>query len=109
MGKNPEYKDWEEKELAANLNRFPERKEKFANHGGEEIERLAVPDQVDDEYLEKIGFPGRYPYTRGVQPTMYRGRLWTMRQYAGFSTGIGIKPPLPVFTGPGNHRSFRSL
>jgi methylmalonyl-CoA mutase N-terminal domain/subunit len=86
MGKNPEYKDWEEKELASSLNRFPERKERFTNHGGEEIARLAVPDQIDNEYIEKIGFPGRYPYTRGVQPTMYRGRLWTMRQYAGFST-----------------------
>jgi methylmalonyl-CoA mutase N-terminal domain/subunit len=85
MGKHPEYKDWEEKELAASLNRFPERKERFTDHGGEEIARLAVPDRIDDEYLEKIGFPGRYPYTRGVQPTMYRGRLWTMRQYAGFS------------------------
>jgi methylmalonyl-CoA mutase N-terminal domain/subunit len=86
MGKQPEYKDWEEKELASSLKRFPERKKKFTNHGGEEITRLAVPDRIDDAYLEKIGFPGRYPYTRGVQPTMYRGRLWTMRQYAGFST-----------------------
>ncbi len=86
MGKNSEYKDWEDKELASSLKRFPERKEKFKNHGGEEISRLAVPDKVDDEYLENTGFPGRYPYTRGVQPTMYRGRLWTMRQYAGFST-----------------------
>ncbi len=86
MGKPPEYKDWQEKELASSLSRFPERKEKFTNHGGEEIDRLAVPDKVDDEYLLDTGFPGRYPYTRGVQPTMYRGRLWTMRQYAGFST-----------------------
>jgi methylmalonyl-CoA mutase N-terminal domain/subunit len=86
MEKHPEHKDWEEKELASSLNRFPERKEKFTNHGGEEIDRLAVPDNVDEEYLENIGFPGLYPYTRGVQPTMYRGRLWTMRQYAGFST-----------------------
>ncbi|UCH80123.1 MAG: hypothetical protein JSW20_10280, partial [Nitrospiraceae bacterium] len=84
--KHQQYKDWEEKELAANLTRFPERKEKFTNHGGEEIDRLAVPDTLDETYLENIGFPGRYPYTRGVQPTMYRGRLWTMRQYAGFST-----------------------
>jgi methylmalonyl-CoA mutase N-terminal domain/subunit len=86
MGKHSEYKDWEEKELTSSLKRFPERKEKFTNHGGEEIRRLAVPNRIDDEYLDKIGFPGRYPYTRGVQPTMYRGRLWTMRQYAGFST-----------------------
>lgn len=86
MAKHPEHKDWEEKELAGSLKRFPERKQKFTNHGGEEIARLSVPEQIDDHYTEKIGFPGRYPYTRGVQPTMYRGRLWTMRQYAGFST-----------------------
>jgi methylmalonyl-CoA mutase N-terminal domain/subunit len=86
MGKHKEYKDWEEKELASSLDRFPERKVKFINHGSEEIDRLAVPDNVDEDYLKNIGFPGRYPYTRGVQPTMYRGRLWTMRQYAGFST-----------------------
>ncbi len=86
MGKHPEYKDWEEKELASSLRRFPERKKKFTNHGGDEIARLAVPDQIDERYLEKIGFSGRFPYTRGVQPTMYRGRFWTMRQYAGFST-----------------------
>ena len=45
-----------------------------------------MPEIIDEEYLENIGFPGTYPFTRGVQPTMYRGRLWTMRQYAGFST-----------------------
>ncbi|MBI5075332.1 MAG: methylmalonyl-CoA mutase family protein [Nitrospirae bacterium] len=85
MAKHPEHIDWEKK-LAESLGRYPERREKFTNHGGEEITRLAVPDSIDDAYLEKIGFPGSYPYTRGVQPTMYRGRLWTMRQYAGFST-----------------------
>jgi methylmalonyl-CoA mutase N-terminal domain/subunit len=85
MEKHPEQTDWEKK-LAESLSRYPERKEKFTNHGGEEITRLALPDSIDDAYLAKIGFPGRYPYTRGVQPTMYRGRLWTMRQYAGFST-----------------------
>ncbi len=83
---NKEYKDWEDNELAESLNRFPERKEKFLNHGGQEIDRLAVPPEVDNEYMDGIGFPGRYPFTRGVQPTMYRGRLWTMRQYAGFSS-----------------------
>ncbi|MBF0328330.1 MAG: methylmalonyl-CoA mutase family protein [Nitrospirae bacterium] len=85
MEKHPAHIDWE-KELAKNLNRFPERKEKFTNHGGEEVPRLALPDKIDDAYVENIGFPGQYPYTRGVQPTMYRGRFWTMRQYAGFST-----------------------
>ncbi|GAB4485484.1 MAG: methylmalonyl-CoA mutase family protein [Thermodesulfovibrionales bacterium] len=86
MGKHPDHTDWEENELAASLRRFPERKTIFTNHGGEEVPRLSVPEAIDEAYLGKIGFPGRYPYTRGVQPTMYRGRLWTMRQYAGFST-----------------------
>ena len=81
-----EWKSWEENELAKTLERFPERKEVFTNHGGEPIPRLALPETLDAGYLDKIGFPGRFPYTRGVQPTMYRGRLWTMRQYAGFST-----------------------
>lgn len=85
MAKHPEHTDWEKK-LSESLSRYPERKQKFTNHGGEEITRLALPENIDDAYLEKIGFPGSYPYTRGVQPTMYRGRLWTMRQYAGFST-----------------------
>ncbi|MBA4371254.1 MAG: methylmalonyl-CoA mutase [Thermodesulfovibrio sp.] len=87
MEKHPEQIDWEKK-LEESLIRYPERKEKFINHGGEEIPRLAVPDRLDDHYLQDIGFPGRYPYTRGVQPTMYRGRLWTMRQYAGFSSAL---------------------
>jgi methylmalonyl-CoA mutase N-terminal domain/subunit len=86
MPKHPKIADWEENELAKSLNRFPERKEKFTNHGGEKIPRVVMPENIDEEYLENIGFPGRYPFTRGVQPTMYRGRLWTMRQYAGFST-----------------------
>jgi methylmalonyl-CoA mutase N-terminal domain/subunit len=84
--KNNELKSWQEDELKKSLNRFPERKQRFTTHGGREIPRLAVPKEIDQHYSENIGFPGRYPFTRGVQPTMYRGRLWTMRQYAGFST-----------------------
>jgi methylmalonyl-CoA mutase N-terminal domain/subunit len=86
MSKHPQLTEWEENELAKSLNRFPERKAKFTNHGGDEIPRLTTPESIDEHYLEDLGFPGQYPYTRGVQPTMYRGRLWTMRQYAGFST-----------------------
>ncbi len=63
-----------------------ERREKFQTSSHIPVERLYVPADIDDEYREKLGFPGEYPFTRGVQPTMYRGRLWTMRQYAGFST-----------------------
>ncbi len=86
MNTDAEQKSWEEKELARSLERFPERKKEFFNHGGEPVPRLALPQTIDAGYLAKIGFPGRFPFTRGVQPTMYRGRLWTMRQYAGFST-----------------------
>jgi len=65
----------------------PERKENFMSASGDEVRRLYSPVDVEDvDYMEEIGFPGQYPYTRGVQPTMYRGRLWTMRMYAGFAT-----------------------
>ncbi len=86
MSTQNRYNDWQENELATSLNRFPERKEEFKLHGDAEVPRLAVPEAIDEDYLENLGFPGQYPYTRGVQPTMYRGRFWTMRQYAGFST-----------------------
>lgn len=86
MSDTNEFKNWQDNELAQSITRFPERKEKFINHGGKEINRLAVPPHIDADYLKNIGFPGRYPFTRGVQPTAYRGRLWTMRQYAGFSS-----------------------
>ena len=86
MNNSKLYKNWQDTELADTLARFPERKDSFTCHGGREVERLALPEELDDAYLDNLGFPGRFPYTRGVQPTMYRGRLWTMRQYAGFST-----------------------
>ncbi len=85
MAEHPKAREWEEKVLKKSLHRFPERKEKFTHHGGEEVPRVACPESIDAPYVEKLGFPGQYPFTRGVQPTMYRGRFWTMRQYAGFS------------------------
>jgi methylmalonyl-CoA mutase N-terminal domain/subunit len=76
-------KDWAErvkKELK-------ERKKVFTTQSGITLDRLYTPEDTRDiDYDEKIGYPGEYPFTRGVQPTMYRGRLWTMRQYAGFGT-----------------------
>lgn len=84
--KKSPFQDWQDGELANSLTRFPERKNTFTRHGDKVVPRLAVPGRESDEYLENIGFPGRYPFTRGVQPTMYRGKFWTMRQYAGFST-----------------------
>ena len=69
------------------LKRGGERRERFATTSGIEIKRLYGPDDLENfDYLSDLGFPGEYPFTRGVQPTMYRGRLWTMRQYAGFGT-----------------------
>ncbi len=76
---------WKDTTLKKTLDRFPERKESFRTGSEIETDRLYVPDnKTADDYMEQTGFPGEYPYTRGVQPTMYRGRLWTMRQYAGF-------------------------
>ena len=78
---------WTEGPLAEALARFPERAPSFATISGLPVERLYLPDQEPiDRYAEKLGFPGEFPFTRGVHPTMYRGRLWTMREYAGYST-----------------------
>ena len=69
------------------LSKRPERKPNFINTSGIPIRRVYTPlDHTDDDYLSEIALPGEYPYTRGVQPTMYRGRYWTMRMYAGFAT-----------------------
>jgi len=78
---------WESETLRKALQRAPERRARFETTSGIEIRRLYTPeDRQEEDYLSQIGFPGAYPFTRGVQPTMYRGRLWTMRQYAGFGT-----------------------
>jgi methylmalonyl-CoA mutase, N-terminal domain len=85
---------WESKIVARTLERSPERQECFESSSGIPVERLYMPDEalaascpeLNEQYLERLGFPGEYPFTRGVQPTMYRGRFWTMRQYAGFGT-----------------------
>jgi methylmalonyl-CoA mutase N-terminal domain/subunit len=69
------------------LAKRPERQETFYTGSGDEINRLYSPADIQDlDYMEDLGLPGQFPYTRGVQPTMYRGRLWTMRMYAGFAT-----------------------
>jgi methylmalonyl-CoA mutase N-terminal domain/subunit len=80
------YKRWSDA-LEPELTKRPERKPEFMNTSGVPIKRVYVPtDVADSEYMNEIGLPGEYPFTRGVQPTMYRGRLWTMRQYAGFAS-----------------------
>ena len=80
-------KKWEENELTKALNRAPEQKEEFKSGSGSIVNRLYTPEDIADiDYEKEIGFPGQYPYLRGYQPTMYRGRTWTMRMYAGFAT-----------------------
>ena len=80
-------KTWEEEKLKKSLAKASERQESFETHSGIPVERLYTPVDLDEwDYRAKLGFPGEYPFTRGIQPTMYRGRLWTMRQYAGFAT-----------------------
>ncbi len=81
-----ELKRWQETTLKKVLDRFGERKEQFETSSGIPIPRLGLPSQSDAAYQEGLGFPGEYPFTRGVQPTMFRSRFWTMRQYAGFAT-----------------------
>jgi methylmalonyl-CoA mutase N-terminal domain/subunit len=101
---NDQYHKWKETTLKKSLDKFKERKERFGTSSGIELPRLAMPAGfdaprdpaeggagqhamlLDQQYLDRLGFPGQYPFTRGVQPTMYRSRFWTMRQYAGFST-----------------------
>jgi methylmalonyl-CoA mutase N-terminal domain/subunit len=78
---------WEKTTLAKALSRSPEREPVFKTHSDIELKRLYLPTDVEGiDYQSDLGFPGEYPFTRGVQPTMYRGRFWTMRQYAGFAT-----------------------
>jgi methylmalonyl-CoA mutase N-terminal domain/subunit len=79
-------KEWLEGTLRKAVERSPGRPGPFETSSGAEVDVLYTPEDLASwDYLEKLGFPGQYPYTRGVQPNMYRGRLWTMRQYAGFA------------------------
>ena len=81
-------REWEAETLSATLDRFGERRETFSTDtGGQTVRRLYTPADVADlDYEADLGFPGEAPYTRGVYSTMHRGRLWTMRQYAGMGT-----------------------
>jgi len=115
---NSENKDeWSENTLGPAKKRFGERKETFESDSGLEIDTTYDPgDLVEFDYEERVGYPGEYPYTRGVQPNMYRGRLWTMRQYSGYAspeesnrryrylldegqTGLSVAFDLPTQTG----------
>jgi len=81
-----ELRRWEETTLSEVLERRPERRSEFGTGSGRPVGRLYTGLDLEDGLDERLGFPGEYPFTRGIHPTMYRGRLWTMRQYAGFGT-----------------------
>ena len=109
--------EWDEKTLEPLKRRLGERQERFETQSGLEIDAIYTPEDLDGfDYAEKLGYPGEYPFTRGIQPNMYRGRLWTMRQYAGLAspeesnrryrylleegqTGLSVAFDLPTQTG----------
>ena len=81
--------EWQDSTLSRVTKRFPERRENFATDSGLDLDTVYTPEDGvsgGGNYSDSIGYPGEFPYTRGVQPNMYRGRIWTMRQYAGYAT-----------------------
>lgn len=80
-------KEWQESNLKPSLKKFPERQERFETSSQVEIDQVYTPEDLPGfDYQSALGYPGEQPFTRGIQPTMYRGKLWTMRQYAGFAS-----------------------
>jgi methylmalonyl-CoA mutase N-terminal domain/subunit len=78
---------WTERAVTPVIGKHPERRERFESTSGVEVERVYAPEDLALlDYARDLGWPGEFPFTRGIQPTMYRGRFWTMRQYAGFGT-----------------------
>ena len=82
------YKSWDQKIRKPGIKTNPEWKKEFSTSSGIEIKPLYIPEDGVDEkdYNKELSYPGVFPFTRGIQPSMYRGRLWTMRQYAGFGS-----------------------
>lgn len=79
------YEVWEDNNYNKTISKFPEQRKEFTTASFNPVRPLYIPNDINQEnYVEELGFPGQYPFTRGVQPTMYRGKFWTMRQYAGF-------------------------
>jgi methylmalonyl-CoA mutase N-terminal domain/subunit len=86
MSNKSEYERWEKETRQPQVKHNPERKDEFQTSSQIPLPPILVPDPIEHDYYEQIGFPGEYPFTRGVQSTMYRGRYWTMRQYAGYAS-----------------------
>jgi len=86
MSESKDRSEWTKKTLDPSVKRFPQRQEKFTTSSEIEVEAVYTPEDLEGlDYHERVGYPGEFPYTRGPQPSMYRGRLWTMRQYAGYA------------------------
>jgi len=80
-------REWLENKLQPAIKKAPEREEQFLTTSGIEVDDIYTPDDHQAfDYNQALGYPGEFPFTRGVQPTMYRGRMWTMRQYSGFAS-----------------------
>ena len=78
---------WENTTLPKWISHHPERRKEFCNHSGMQIKRVYTPEDIQEmDYMRDLGFPGEYPFTRGLHATMYRGRIWTMRMFAGYGT-----------------------
>ena len=86
MNKRKEEFLKQEKKWKEDLQSFPERDYNFNSLSGKNLDQLYYPDNPDNEYVDNLGFPGQYPYTRGVHANMYRGKLWTMRQFSGYGS-----------------------
>lgn len=86
MTEQDNYELWQDKVYKPAINKFPERKPEFITDSGITLKPVIPTSEIPSDREASLGYPGEYPYTRGVQPTMYRGRLWTMRQYAGYSS-----------------------
>jgi methylmalonyl-CoA mutase N-terminal domain/subunit len=93
---------WDQGPVAKTLAKNPEAKPVFTTISGTQVERLYTPLDIQGlDYDRDLGYPGMFPYTRGVQPTMYRGRYWTMRQYAGFGDAKGTNERYRYLLGQG--------
>jgi len=86
MTEKTPFEAWQDKVYKPAISRFPERNEHFKTSSDIPVPAVVPPEKINPNLFDDLGLPATYPYTRGVQPTMYRGRLWTMRQYAGFSS-----------------------
>jgi methylmalonyl-CoA mutase (EC 5.4.99.2) len=86
MTEQTNYENWQEKVYKPAIKKFPERKAEFFTDSGIHLSPVIPPSEIPADREASLGYPGEYPFTRGVQPSMYRGRFWTMRQYAGYSS-----------------------